>query len=96
MERRLGRGLGSLLGQTAESQSSPQDATSGAVAPEQGAQAAPASDPKKPSGAAVAALFLSVSSICRNPDQPRKTFDSAALEELRQSVERHGVLQPIC
>ena len=32
----------------------------------------------------------------RNPDQPRTTFDSAALEELQDSIRRHGVLQPIC
>jgi ParB family chromosome partitioning protein len=30
-----------------------------------------------------------------NPHQPRKTFDSAGLEELRNSIREHGVLQPI-
>ena len=44
----------------------------------------------------MAAHFLDVSLIRRNPDQPRKTFDSAGLEELRQSIQRHGVIQPIC
>ncbi|QDV10101.1 Chromosome-partitioning protein Spo0J [Planctomycetes bacterium Poly30] len=44
----------------------------------------------------MAAQYVDVSMIRRNPDQPRKTFDSAALEDLRQSIERHGVLQPIC
>lgn len=30
-----------------------------------------------------------------NPDQPRKTFDAASLEELTESVRQQGVLQPI-
>lgn len=39
--------------------------------------------------------MIDVAAIRRNPDQPRKVFDSAALDELRASIERHGVLQPI-
>ncbi|MEM6671228.1 MAG: ParB/RepB/Spo0J family partition protein [Planctomycetota bacterium] len=39
--------------------------------------------------------WIDLSAIRRNADQPRKTFDSAALEELRQSIAEHGVLQPI-
>ena len=31
----------------------------------------------------------------RNPDQPRKTFDEAELEELTLSIRERGVLQPI-
>lgn len=64
MERRLGRGLGSLLGQSD--------------------QAAPP-----------AVRELPLKAIRPNPGQPRKTFDSEPLEELRQSIELHGVLQPI-
>jgi ParB family chromosome partitioning protein len=30
-----------------------------------------------------------------NPDQPRKTFDEAALRELAASIERHGLIQPV-
>jgi ParB family chromosome partitioning protein len=30
-----------------------------------------------------------------NPEQPRKHFDNLAIEELSQSIKRHGVLQPI-
>jgi ParB family chromosome partitioning protein len=33
--------------------------------------------------------------IDANPDQPRLTFDEAALAELSSSVKEHGVLQPI-
>lgn len=72
MERRLGRGLGSLLGQTA------------ADAPPAGASSAPE-----------AVHELPLKAIRPNPGQPRKTFDSEHLEELKQSIEAHGVLQPI-
>ena len=44
----------------------------------------------------VAARLVDVAAVRRNPDQPRTTFDSAALEELQDSIRRHGVLQPIC
>jgi len=30
-----------------------------------------------------------------HPDQPRRTFDQAALEELAASIREHGVMQPI-
>ena len=33
--------------------------------------------------------------IATNPYQPRKRFDEAALEELKQSVQTFGILQPI-
>jgi ParB family chromosome partitioning protein len=38
---------------------------------------------------------VSVDSIIPNRYQPRTVFDEAALEELTESVKRHGVLQPI-
>ena len=36
-----------------------------------------------------------VGRIDANPDQPRLTFDQAALTELSSSVKEHGVLQPV-
>lgn len=30
-----------------------------------------------------------------NPDQPRHTFDPEALEELAESIRKHGILQPL-
>jgi ParB family chromosome partitioning protein len=79
MERRLGRGLGSLLGQS-----------------EDGPAAAPeaASSPAGNAEGAVGRL-IELAAIRRNTDQPRKVFDSEGLEELQQSIARHGVLQPI-
>ncbi len=62
MERRLGRGLGTLLG-----------------------------DPL----AGRDLLEIDIEHIRPNPHQPRRTFDPAGLEELRQSIQEHGVLQPV-
>ncbi len=38
---------------------------------------------------------LAVNDIIPNRDQPRKTFDEAALEELAESIKQHGILQPL-
>lgn len=38
---------------------------------------------------------LPLSEIVPNKDQPRKTFDEAALDELADSIRQHGVLQPL-
>ncbi len=38
---------------------------------------------------------LDLNDIVPNRDQPRKTFDEASLEELADSIRRHGVLQPL-
>ncbi len=40
-------------------------------------------------------LFLPISSISPNPNQPRREFDPVALDELAQSIARHGILQPL-
>jgi len=43
----------------------------------------------------ISASTLPINEIIPNKDQPRKTFDEAALEELAQSIRQHGVLQPL-
>lgn len=40
-------------------------------------------------------LEVAVDAIAPNPDQPRRTFDQAALEELAASIRELGVLQPL-
>lgn len=72
MERRLGRGLGSLLG--AEEVIEP---------PLRGRAEEPG------------LLQLELGQIRPNPFQPRKTMDPAGLEELRDSISNHGILQPV-
>ena len=62
MERRLGKGLLSLLGDAAGEMGAPE---------------------------------LELDRILPNPFQPRKGMDRAGLEELRDSILNHGVLQPV-
>ncbi len=40
-------------------------------------------------------LQAPIGSIVRNPSQPRREFDPAALEELAASIREHGILQPL-
>ena len=39
--------------------------------------------------------FIDIQLIIANPDQPRKDFDQAALQELADSIKEKGILQPI-
>lgn len=71
MERRLGRGLGSLLGDS--------------VATPDAAEPARRDGPQE----------LRLDEIRPNPQQPRTVFDPGALEELRDSIRNHGILQPV-
>lgn len=38
---------------------------------------------------------IKINEIRPNPYQPRKTFDQKAIDELKDSIEMHGILQPI-
>lgn len=40
-------------------------------------------------------VFLPAAAIQPNPTQPRKVFQEEALEDLTQSILRHGILQPL-
>jgi ParB family chromosome partitioning protein len=40
-------------------------------------------------------LSLPIEAVERNPEQPRKRFDEAKLEELAASIREHGVVEPI-
>lgn len=81
----LGRGLSALLGETmAEEPVQRSAAAGGSVSP----AAAPV-----PSGRAV--QHIDIAAIAPNPDQPRRHFDEAALQELADSIAKSGVIQPI-
>ena len=43
----------------------------------------------------VSTSTLNINEITQNKEQPRKTFDETALEELADSIRQHGVLQPL-
>lgn len=40
-------------------------------------------------------ILLPLNKITANPNQPRKHFDEASLQELANSIQEHGVIQPI-
>ncbi len=40
-------------------------------------------------------LYLDIEEILRNPNQPRKVFNDAKLDELAESIRDFGVLQPL-
>ncbi len=41
------------------------------------------------------ALQIAIAEIKPNPEQPRRAFDAAALQELADSIRIHGILQPL-
>ena len=80
----LGRGLGALgLGKNAL-----------AGAPKPAEQLAPPKT-EEPAAQTGKPAELPVDAIVPNRFQPRREFDEAALEELRESIVRHGILQPL-
>src|SRR5579863_7598518 len=81
-ERRLGRGLEALLG-------APIATSTGSLAPASPVAVEPAND--APSGTA----RVSVYDIEANPYQPRREFDETEIDELSNSLQEHGLLQPI-
>lgn len=78
--RRLGRGLGALLG--------------GAGPTNEPMEEAVAEVEKSPE-VKLQLRELAIASIRRNPNQPRKDFDATSIKELANSIKEHGVLQPI-
>ena len=83
--RALGRGLGALLGETRREE----PLVAAATAPATDNSGAPA--PAQADGLA----SLPVARIEPHPDQPRRHFDEAALDELAASIAARGVIQPV-
>jgi ParB family transcriptional regulator, chromosome partitioning protein len=86
-ERRLGRGLEALLGRPAGAPADTSEARWDAPAP----HAAPAIH--APSAGDL--VRVNVNQIENNPFQPRQDFDEAAIAELAESINTHGLLQPL-
>lgn len=77
----LGRGLGALLGDARREEPL-------VVAPQPDGSGASA-----PGASGLA--MLAVASIVPHPDQPRRRFDEAALDELAASIAARGMIQPV-
>lgn len=56
-------------------------------------ETAPLASPQMPTGSATRTLPLAQLEPC--PFQPRRNFESQALNELAESLKKHGVLQPL-
>ncbi|MEJ7594026.1 MAG: ParB/RepB/Spo0J family partition protein [Planctomycetaceae bacterium] len=80
-KRRLGRGLNALLGNGSDEYvgQTPTTIPMHALS----APPAPASDE------------IAMELIERSPFQPRRDFDPAAIDELAESIRKHGILQPL-
>jgi ParB family chromosome partitioning protein len=76
----LGRGLSALLGEASND------------VPVQGSE--PAAQ-EAPSSGQRSIQLIEISRISPHPDQPRRHFDAAALDELAESIATRGVIQPI-
>jgi ParB family chromosome partitioning protein len=57
--------------------------------------AAPPPRPAREAHDAPVGSEIAVSDIAPNPDQPRRRFDDSEIARLADSIQRHGVLQPV-
>lgn len=106
MKRRLGRGMEALLGGFGATPKTSPVVVQPTVPPatESASQTAilqaslAVIDAAEVSGSTVEQsdlLHVAVGEITRNPFQPRTEFDAASLQELSDSIQLHGVLQPV-
>jgi len=92
----LGRGLGALIPSPSGPPAAPPSARR-TDATDAGAPESPPVDAPAPATSAPepASREIGVARIAPNPRQPRREFDDAELTRLAESIERHGVLQPV-
>lgn len=87
--RRLGRGLEALLGRPMPTADGP-DVVHPPHEHAPSAAASPAAN-----GGDGGLMQVHVYDIENNPFQPRKEFDTTAIDELSESLEQHGMIQPL-
>ena len=80
----LGRGLGALLGDSRR-----EEPLVTSSAPDTAGRTSGSSTPT------TGLALLAVADIAPHPDQPRRHFDEAALDELAASIAARGVIQPV-
>ena len=91
-KKKLGKGLGALLGETKREEPLVSTA-SDAGAADKSAASSGSSTGELPAGSPLKSL--PIASIAPLPGNPRKHFDEKALEELAASIAARGVIQPI-
>ena len=92
----LGRGLGALISsppQTAEVPAAPSAAIPPTPPTQDGVNTEVRHDLADPDPTGPQELDIAL--IDPNPEQPRREFDPAALQQLAESIGQHGVLQPV-
>ncbi len=92
----LGRGLGALISsppQTAETPAQPNPAQPESLSTQNSVNTELRRSPLD--SAPMGPQELDIELIDPNPEQPRREFDPAALQQLAQSIGQHGVLQPV-
>lgn len=95
----LGKGIGSLLG-SFDYDSQVESIINKTTASEktESASAVSSSLPvaeKTDKSDSISAIYVPLSSISANPNQPRKSFDEESLKELSISIKEQGIIQPI-
>lgn len=90
----LGRGIGALLPSAPSdprhpSEGQTSDATEGATTDPRSEIETPPKPPDPRPGE------LPIDAIDPNPEQPRRRFEASQLQKLVESIQRHGVLQPV-
>ncbi|MEM7690373.1 MAG: ParB/RepB/Spo0J family partition protein [Pseudomonadota bacterium] len=102
-KKKLGRGLGALMGEVQREEPLVQTSVDGtgtragatdAGSPKSSASSANAASHGSARGAS-ALQSISVAAIAPLPGNPRKRFDESALDELAASIAARGVIQPI-
>lgn len=86
--RKLGKGLGALMGETARDEPVVRHGDKAVAAPSNSTPTAPANKTSE-------LKSLRISDISPLPGQPRTHFDETALDELAASIQARGVIQPI-
>ena len=95
----LGKGIGSLLG-SFDYDSQVENIINKTTASEKPESASSVSSSKVVVEKAdktdsISAIYVPLSNISANPNQPRKSFDEESLKELSVSIKEQGIIQPI-
>ena len=91
--RRLGRGLSGMIGEPVAVDQTPAAATPEPAAQTPATESQPAvKEEVAPSGPAI---MIPLTGAIPNRNQPRKSFDEAALKSLAESIRADGLMQPI-